>query len=190
MTNKDLVIAELFLKKAFKANPHYSFDNWRIMYDHSVLVKDNAVKIASRVGANKILAGLAGLLHDIGKTQKIAIGRLEAEHQDFNFSVSKPLFEQLSLNASEKRKLAQIISYKSKSKEMKAVKDADALAFYQDKRLYTIFLKWAVKNKKTTSIQKKIDKFNKLNFAYSRNIAKKDYAKMLKAWQPKLNKLR
>ncbi len=189
---ENLQKAELFLKKAFQANPSYSFSNWRIMYEHSVMVKDIAIKIAKAVGADEEIAGLASLLHDIGKTKKISKDRLEAEHQDYNAEVSKPLLATLDLNSAQKRKLVNIILYKSTFQEMKIVKDADAIAFFRDRAIQNAFIKWAIKDNPAKTMQRaqrKIDKFKKLNFSQSRKMARKDYEKLLKDWQPKLNKL-
>lgn len=190
MPSKNLEIAEDFIKKAFKANPHYSFDDWRIMFNHSVKVKEDAMKIAKKIGADRQIAGLAGLLHDIGKTKRISVDRLEAEHQDFNAQVSAPLLKKLDLTTAQKNKIVSIISYKTNSKEMKAVKDADAIAFFRDKVIHTAFINWATKNNKITSIDKKLNKFYKLNFAASRNMGKNSYQSMLKRWQPKLKRLK
>ncbi len=189
MSKQNLVITQEFIRKAFKANPHYSFDDWRIMYNHSCKVKDDAMKIAKKVGADEEIAGLAGLLHDIGKTKRISVNRLEAEHQDFNAEVSKSLLKILDLTSAQKKKLINIISYRSSSLEMKAVKDADATAFFRDKSIYTAFINWGYKNRKAKSVQKKIDKFYKLNFDVSKKMAKSHYDKMLVDWESRLKKL-
>jgi len=65
---------------------------------------------------------------------------------------------------------------------MKVIKDADALALYADKRLYMLFIQWAVENNLDASIQRKIDKFQKLRYAESRNIGNEWFENMKRDW--------
>ncbi len=56
-----------FVKCAFKQNPHYSFNDWSVMYNHSVLVQEIALKISESVRCDTLLVSIGALLHDIGK---------------------------------------------------------------------------------------------------------------------------
>ena len=59
-----------FLKDSFIKNPHYSFDDWRIMYNHGLNVLDYSMRLAKKIRCDKEVLIVASLLHDIGKTYK------------------------------------------------------------------------------------------------------------------------
>jgi putative nucleotidyltransferase with HDIG domain len=161
---------EEFIKNAFIANPHYSFDHWSVMYNHSIKVKEIALQIAETMHCNKTLVAIGALLHDIGKTYKTDNETLHKDHEKFNLTVSEDFLETLQLPQDDLSQLKLLVSFQSNSVEMQIIKDADALAMYADKHLYTLFIKWAVDNKLETAIKRKVEKFSKLNFDISRQI--------------------
>lgn len=135
-----------FVKDAFKKNPHYSFNHWSIMYDHSVRTQELALKIADKITCDKTIVSICALLHDIGKTHKIDVKILHKDHQNFNLIVSEEFLKSLNLNNNDFKKVCDIIRYESDSTEMKIVKDADALALYFDKKLYMLWIAWVFEN--------------------------------------------
>lgn len=157
------------------------------MYDHSVLVKKLALKIAKSVPCNVTLVAIGALLHDIGKTKKASAEVLHHDHETFNLQQSKPLLKALGV-MKQKTKLEKIISHTGNSTELKVIEDADALALYYDKKLYTLFLKWSIKQKLYYAITRKIKKFDKLHFPVSRKLGKPALNKMLKDWNVYLKK--
>ena len=60
-----------FLKKSFVQNPSFSFNDWRIMYNHSVKVFALSLRIAEKIPCDKIVVSIGSLLHDVGKTLKM-----------------------------------------------------------------------------------------------------------------------
>jgi|GEM_PF-1011616 len=172
-----------FVKNSFIKNPHYSFDHWSVMYNHSIKVENIALKIAKEIECDKKLVVLGALLHDIGKTHKVDTHTLHYNHEDFNLKVSKKFIKSLDLPVDTAKEFEDIVSYNSHSVEAKIIKDADALALYADKRLYMLFLVWAIENKLFSSIQRKIDKWGKLNFDVSKKIGKKWYRQMCSDWK-------
>jgi HD superfamily phosphodiesterase len=54
-----------FMKEAFIEHPHYSFNHWSVMYDHSILVQSLALQIADEIDCDKTIVAIASLLHDI-----------------------------------------------------------------------------------------------------------------------------
>lgn len=182
MEEKLVVQTEEFIKKAFVANPHFSFGHWSIMYEHSMRVRDIALQIAEEVVCDKTMVTLGALLHDIGKTRRADEEILHLEHEKFNLPIAEDFINSFSLEDSKKAVLKDLISYQSQSTEMKVIKDADALALYADKRLYTLFIEWAVKNNLNSSIQRKIDKFQKLRFPVSKKIGQLWFDQMKVDW--------
>lgn len=173
---------ELFVKELFQKFPHFSFNDWHVMYDHSVLVKNNALKILEQAGGDATLVAIGGLLHDIGKTYPTDLETLRTSHEMFNIVVAADFIQKLDLPAEQFRKLVAIVSYQSNLPEMKMITDADALAFYQDKRLYMLFIDWASKNNLMAPIRGKIEKFSKFNFPISKTIGRAHYNQMKKDW--------
>ena len=86
---------EEFVKQAFIQNPHYSFDDWTVMYNHSVMVKDIVLEITNEIVCDKEAIAIGALLHDIGKTYKTDLETLHTEHESFNLLVSENFFENL-----------------------------------------------------------------------------------------------
>ena len=172
-----------FVKDKFRSNPHYSFDDWHVMYNHSVMVEKIAMKISKNIKCDKTVVSIGSLLHDIGKTYKADKETLHKSHEDFNLIVSNEFLDNLIIDRKCLQKLKKIISYKSNSTEMKIIKDADALAFYCDEKLNTLFLNWAKSNNLEESIERKVKKFEKLRFESSRKIGIKWYTKMKKNWK-------
>ena len=57
-----------FIEKSFREKPHFSFNNWKIMYYHSLTVLNFSLKISEKIECDKKVLSIAALLHDIGKT--------------------------------------------------------------------------------------------------------------------------
>jgi putative nucleotidyltransferase with HDIG domain len=173
---------EEFVAQEFEKHPHYSFNDWRVMFDHSVKVKEIALVISETLSLDTTVVAIGALLHDIGKTYEADVETLHTQHEDYNLPVSEQLLNTIGLSEDQVQKLKQIISHKSDSLEMQVVEDADALALYADKRLYTLFITWARENKLDKAIQRKIDKFGKLHFEKSKKIGEEWFEQMKKDW--------
>lgn len=152
------------------------------MYNHSVLVKDLALKISDQVECDKTVVAIGALFHDIGKTHKADEETLRFDHEKFNLPISEKFIDASSLTEDKKFKLKEIISYTSDSVEAKIIKDADALALFADQKLYMLFIEWAVKNNFASAIQRKIDKFKKLRFPVSVEMGRKWFDQMMVDW--------
>lgn len=190
--NNDLVDkTKHFIKDAFQENPHYSFNHWSVMYNHSVNVQELAMKIASEVECNNTVVSIRALLHDIGKTYHADTETLHKDHESFNLIVSKGVLDNLGLANDELNHVRDLITYNSDSVEMKIIKDADALAMCYDKTLYMLWIEWAINNRLTSDIKRKLDKYSKLNFEISRRLAESKLIEMKNDWdeyQRKINK--
>lgn len=172
-----------FVKNAFIDNPSYSFGDWSVMYEHSLLVQQIALLISSAVKADKFVISVASLLHDIGKTHDADEKTLHAEHEKFNLAVCEKFLDELDMSEGERIKIKRIISFEEDSVETKIIKDADALAFYADKRLHTLFLDWATKNGHDADIERKLGKFSKLNFDISKITGKVWFEQTKRGWK-------
>jgi len=172
-----------FVKNAFQENPHYSFNHWSVMYDHSIKVQEIATKIAKDMDCNKNILAISALLHDIGKTFKADSKTLHKNHESFNFIVSEKFLKSLNLKENEINTIRDIISYKSDLTEMKIIKDADTLAFYFDKRLYMLFIKWAFENGFESETSRKLGKYDFLNFDISKKLGKNKREEMKEDWE-------
>jgi putative nucleotidyltransferase with HDIG domain len=177
-----------FIKNQFKKFPHFSYNNWEIMYNHSRLVEKLSYKIAKNIKCDKELIAIAALLHDIGKTVVADEKTLHIKHQEFNLKISLDLIESLRYEKPRLNKLKKLISYTSDSVEMKVIKDADTLALYFDKNLYMLFVDWASKRNLNWAIERKIKKFKKLNFPISKKMGAGPLIKMKKDWERYLSK--
>lgn len=173
---------EDFVAQEFEKRPHYSFNDWTVMRDHSFKVRDLALQIADKMVVDKTVVAIGALLHDIGKTYEADADTLHTEHESFNLPVSEKLLDSLGLLETQLQKLKEIVGHISDSPEMKVVEDADALALYADKRLSTLYIEWARENKLDSAIQRKLDKFNKLNFPQSKTMGGQWLEEMKKDW--------
>ncbi|MBI2123929.1 MAG: HD domain-containing protein [Candidatus Wildermuthbacteria bacterium] len=182
MNEEVIVKTDEFLALEFQKHPHYSFNDWTVMYDHSRKVLDIALQIAEDISCDKIVVAIGALLHDIGKTYETDAETLHKRHEEFNLLVSEEFLDSLSLPKEQLQRAKEVVSHKSDSVEMKIVEDADALALYGDKRLYTLYIQWARKNSLADAIQRKLDKFSKLNFERSRDLGEEWYDNMKKDW--------
>ena len=171
-----------FVKKQFIKNPDFSFNDWRIMYNHSLKVEEIAMKIAESVECDRLLLSISALLHDIGKAYKADVQTLHYKHEEFNLKVAEGFIDSLGLSSERLEKLKQIMSSKGDSTELKIIKDADALALFADKTLYMLYIKWAHEKGLDSSIKRKLDKFSKSNFEVSKEIGKKWFEQMKKDW--------
>lgn len=171
-----------FVKASFIAKPHYSFNDWHIMYNHSLTVENLAVKISKNIEVDIIVISISALLHDIGKIYEADDETLKEKHEKFNFIVSKEFLESLDITKDQLDKIKETILGETDSIERNIIKDADALAFYKDKKLHTLFLKWANEINRKDYIEKKLNKFSKLNFDTSKKIGKKWFDEMKKDW--------
>ena len=173
---------EGFLAQEFQQHPHYSFNDWTVMYDHSRKVRDIASQIAEDMPCDKTVVAIGALLHDIGKTYEADPETLHKRHEEFNLPVSEQFLNSLSLPGEQLQRVKEVVSHKGDSVEMKIVEDADALALYADKRLYTLYIQWARENNLADAIQRKLNKFSKVNFERSRELGKEWYEQMKRDW--------
>lgn len=174
--------AEEFVKKSYQENPAYSFGDWRIMYDHSVMVKDFALLIAESVECDKDLLGVEAVLHDIGKTYKADPETLRVRHAELGFEVSKDFIADLQLSQLQIDALARFLKGELESIEARIVKDADIIAFFADEHLQNAFKSWADSQKLSDELQRKADKVNKLVFPTSKITAEPLYTAMIERW--------
>lgn len=176
MTNKR--IAEDFLKQVFIENPAYSFGDWTVMYDHSLRVRDLAMKIAEHVECDTELLELFALFHDIGKAYKADYLYLHEHHEELGFSVAESILSKLSLTAEQLTKFTDFLKGDLGSLEANVMKDADTLAFFMDEKLQELFKKWADEKGLVGELQRKADKYQKLKFPISRDMGKAAHDKM------------
>ncbi|MFA7245383.1 MAG: HD domain-containing protein [Candidatus Magasanikbacteria bacterium] len=181
---------DAFVKKAFQDNPHYSFNHWSVMYNHSVNVQNLSMKIANDIKCNELVTSIAALLHDIGKIYHADQKTLHKTHESFNLIVTKDFLDNLGLTSTELKQVRDLISYNSDSTEMKIIKDADALAMCFDKKLYMLWIEWAIKNGFTSDIQRKLNKYNNLYFDISRRLAEPNLIKMKNDWDKYQQKIK
>lgn len=171
-----------FVKHSFQENPAYSFNNWMIMYEHSVMVKDIALQIAESVPCNKDLLAIEALLHDIGKVYKADSKFLHKHHAELGYKVAKEFVRQLVLSDSDQKELEAFLKGKTNSTEGKIVKDADIIAFFCDYKLQEAFKIWADVEELSDELQRKADKIDKLEYTSSKEIAERFYVEMKKRW--------
>jgi len=161
-----------FIKKAFKENPKYSFNNWSIMYDHSLKVHALAISISSSIASDQLVVQLGALLHDIGKTYDADEDTLRQKHGELAHIVSKEHIQNIGLSPAQLDNLTNILREQSGSPESKIIKDADTLAFLADPILQTALMKWADTKGLSDEIPRKIRKAELLNYDVSRELAK------------------
>ena len=164
-------LAEEYLKQSFIENPSYSFGDWTIMYEHSVKVKDLALRIAQEIECDEELLIIESLWHDIGKVYKADEKILRERHAELGYQVTKNFLPQLSLPFEKEARLISFLKGDLSSIEAQVVKDADIIAFYMDEKLQLAFKTWAEKNNLLNEIERKINKLNHLRFNISKQIA-------------------
>ena len=182
MDQEIIIRTEVFLAQEFKAHPHYSFNDWAVMYNHSLKVRDIALKLAEDMPCDKIVVTIGALLHDIGKTYDTDAETLHKRHEEFNLPVSQGFLDSLGFPVEQLQKIKEVVAHDSDSTEMKVIEDADTLALYADKKLYTLYIQWARENNLSDAVQRKLDKFLRLNFEKSKAMGKEWYEQMKKDW--------
>ena len=182
MNEAAVVATEQFVSEQFRLHPHYSFNDWTVMADHSRTVKDLACTIAAGMSVDTTVVAIGALLHDIGKTYPADAETLHTKHEDFNLTVSEPFLDSLDITQAQRVAIKEIIQHKSNSTEMQIIEDADALALYADKRLYTLYIDWARANNLEAAIKRKLDKFDKLHFQASKDMGRPWYEQMRSDW--------
>lgn len=182
MIDQRIKMAEAFVEEEFRKHPHHSFGDWTVMQDHSMRVRDLALQIGEGMHADTFVIEIVALLHDIGKTYEADDATLHVHHEDFNLLVSEKFLDALGLTEEQLRKIKNLIVHKDSGKEAQIIEDADALAFYADRRLYMLFIDWAREMNLEKSIQKKLDKFARLHFDVSRQLGAGWYEQMKKDW--------
>lgn len=174
--NKILQKTKDFLKESFIKNPGYSFNNWKIMCDHGIMVFTFSLKIAQNLtNYDQLVLSIAALLHDIGKTYQTDKQTLYEKHEEFNYLISQRFLESLDLTKEQKFKLKEILSGLGKSIEKQIIEDADIIAFLADKKLQDAFNKWTGQEGLPNEMKRKLDKINLLKFDVSQKIAEPFY---------------
>lgn len=165
-----------FLKESFIKNPSFSFNNWKIMYDHGIMVLTFSLKIARELANyDRLVLSVAALLHDIGKTYRADKQTLYEKHEEFSYVVSREFLESLDLTQEQKLKLKEILSGHGECVEKKIIQDADIIAFLADKQLQDAFKNWADQQGMPNEMKRKLDKINLLKFDVSKKIAEPFY---------------
>ncbi len=175
-------LTKRYLRQAFISNPSYSFNDWRIMYRHGVMVMKLARKITSDIDCDMTVVMIGALLHDIGKTFRADEQTLHAKHDTLGYEMSKDFLATLHLTTQQHERLKNILSGPDDSVEKKIIEDADAIAFFVDKKLQTVFKNWADKNQMVNEMQRKLNKFTALHFDVSKQIAQPYYQTTKERW--------
>lgn len=161
-----------FVKESFIKNPSYSFNNWKIMYNHSLKVMDTALEISNITGGDKLILSLRALLHDIGKTFNADETALRHNHEDFNYLVARNFIDSLGLSTEQNNKLQNILNKNSDLLEKQIIKDADIIAYFTDRELQQVFKQWTEDNNLPHELQRKQESINNLRFDVSKKILK------------------
>ncbi|MFZ1655234.1 MAG: HD domain-containing protein [Candidatus Moraniibacteriota bacterium] len=183
-SDEEKIVEEVkgFVKQAFIENPHFSFHDWTVMYDHSCNVESIAHTIAQSVACDELLVAVGALLHDVGKTYKADEKTLHLEHETFNLPVSETFLDMLDIPRPRLEKLKKLVAFEDEGIEMQIIKEADVLAFPSDKRLYMLYIEWAFREGHESSIQRKLEKFDKLQLAVSKKMGEPLFRNMEKDW--------
>lgn len=172
-----------FVKEKFQRHPHHSFDDWSVMYNHSVTVQELALNIAEEVECDTLVVAIAALLHDIGKTYVADEETLHKHHEDFNVIVAKSFLESLLLDIPVRNKILCIISEKDSSIESLIIRDADIIAMYVDSTLHMHLIEWALRTDRKDVLERKLNNIDRLQFLVSKQIAEQPYIKMKERWR-------
>jgi len=173
---------ESFLQDAFVANPSYSFDDPTIMIEHSKTVRDVALQIEEVTHCRRNLLEVMALLHDIGKAYPADEQTLREKHAELGYEVARDFIAKLDLGDDERMRIVTFLKGDMESLEAQIIKDADIIAFFVDEQLQKALKEWGDKNDLPNELQRKANKFEKLKFGISREIAKEPYQKMLARW--------
>ncbi len=157
-----LQAAIVYMRDAFKENPHYSFNDWTIMADHSENVMKYALLLSETEDIDALVVGLAGLLHDIGKTVKTDEETLLQKHEELGIVVSNDFVDALALSAEQKKQVKNLFMIDFPSLEKQVVKDADYMDFFTNERLHDAFKKWADDEKLEGQVERKLQRFEKM----------------------------
>jgi putative nucleotidyltransferase with HDIG domain len=177
--------AKHFVRDAFIKNPKFSFNDWTIMYDHSLHVLDLSLKISKKVICNKAVVSLGALLHDIGKTYEADEETLIKNHARLAWTISGDFLNRLDLRPAQLYHLKEILGGNLTGPEGDIIHDADIIAFLVDERLQSAFQKWAKSKNMDGEMRRKIDKFNSLRLGASREIGRKFYDQARARWLSK-----
>lgn len=171
-----------FVKQAFIRNPHYSFNDWKIMYDHSITVYEVALRIAKDVPCDVEVLSIGALLHDIGKTVKADEATLRKKHSELGAVASEEFLNRLDLTSERKARIMSLFSPDCELVEKKIIEDADIVSFYMDDRLADAFEEWAKSRGLYSEFSRKLGNIGKLRFDASRTMALPYYDKLSLKW--------
>lgn len=171
-----------FVETSFKKNPSYSFNDWKIMYEHSLLVMLFSLGIAADFDCDKLVLSIGALLHDIGKTYETDQKTLRERHEEFNYEVSKEFLKSLKLTSVQFKEIESLLSKSEESVYGKVIKDADVLAFLADESLQRALKKWADKNNLPEEMKRKLNKFSKAYYPRSITLGEKYYLETKERW--------
>ncbi len=172
-----------YIKKAFEEKPHYSFDDWTIMYNHSLKVAELSEKIAEAMKCDKEILIIGGLLHDIGKTYEADEETLKERHAELAWVVCEDFVNSLNLKDYQSELLKNFFTGNVNSIEAEIIEDADIISFYADKKLYEAYRVWALNRNAKKDMQRKLDKIKKLKFDKSKEIVQDFYKNIVNDWE-------
>jgi len=175
------------MRQRFEENPHHSFDNWIIMFQHSIRTYDWASRIDQSLRldgyvSDPTVVGVGALLHDIGKTYDADEETLHRDHGKLGFVVAGEFLRKLSLKEVQLAKLEEILTESGESTERKIIQDADILAFYSDRQLQNAFREWALGRGEPEKLKGKLDNFEKLNYETSIDLGSVPYERLRAVW--------
>ncbi|HVZ58467.1 MAG TPA: HD domain-containing protein [Patescibacteria group bacterium] len=177
-----------FVNKSFEENPHYSFNDWHIMADHSVQVMNYALQIADGypVQVDPLVIALAALFHDIGKVVHADEQTLLEKHEELGREVTNDLLNKLDLTEKQKQKIQDLFSLDDNSLEKQIVKDADYVDFFINETLHKAAKKWADEENQNAHLKRKFDRFERM-LPESKKLARPFYEKLKEEWEADLN---
>jgi len=164
-----------FIKREFRSRPRFCFNNWKIMYNHSLLVEKFCLELAKKIKCDNLVLRIGALLHDIGKTYDEDEQTLMDKHEELGYEVSKEFLENLNINNDRLLRIKNLFSKEDKTVEKKIIKDADKISFLADPVIQEVYKEWAEKRGEKDRFRDKVEMSYTFYFEVSKKIAKPFY---------------
>jgi putative nucleotidyltransferase with HDIG domain len=173
----------LFIKNRFREKSHYSFDDWTIMYGHSVNTLKYALSLTEGSSMDKTVVGITALLHDIGKTIEAEPDILLTQHEELGFEASQEFLDELAISDEQRKQIQSFFgSDDENGNELRRViKDADYVSFYTYPRLQDAFKAWTDRDNLPHERARKINRYATLS-PLAQEMSRSGYEKMKEKW--------
>jgi putative nucleotidyltransferase with HDIG domain len=148
-------------------------------WKHAFQVRDFALLLAKDLGGDTDVIEASALLHDIGKSELLALG-----HEEISSRLAKEFLEKIDFDSTKIPLVQKCIGYEAfDTLETRILRTADSMALIMDEEGQEWYFKNVLKNKKSIILEEIKKSYEEIEFNIAKDIVRDNYNRLIEILQ-------